>query len=82
MFSTEVKFPPTLKEALTWPGEENSRQRALQAEALRLRYFCRFGRKTECPGSLDGVQRRQWSVKDAELGVQRESRPRDPCEPQ
>lgn len=56
--------------------EENSRQRALQAEAPRLRYFCRFGRKAESPGSLDGVQRRQWDVKDAELGVQREPRPR------
>lgn len=82
VFSIEVKFPPALTEALTWPGKENSRQRALQAEAPRLRYFYRFGRKAECPGSLDGVQRRQWGVKDAELGVQRGFRPKDPCKPQ
>lgn len=49
------------------PGRGHSRQR-LQG--------CRFGRQAESPGSLDGVQRRQWGVKDAELGVQRESRPR------
>lgn len=41
------------------PGRGHSRQR-LQG--------CRFGRKAESPGSLDGVQRRQWGVKDAELG--------------